>query len=99
VTDTEMMPAASRDMVVREICERHAPVLVERALAKRVLASKGEPWYSTVLERVVTEWRLREQGTYFDIYEPPTACLPPMPATSTSGRVAPERETAARGRG
>jgi hypothetical protein len=73
VTDAEM-PVASRLMVVRELCEQHAPVLVERAVARRVLASKGTPWYSTVLERVVAEWRLREQGTYFDIYEPPGAC-------------------------
>jgi len=73
VVDAEV-PVASRDMVVREICERHARVLVERTLAKRVLASEGDPMYSAVLARVVADWPRREQGAHFDIYEAPDAC-------------------------
>ena len=74
VTDTEMLPVESRVKIVREICEQHTPVLVERAVAERVLASKGTPWFSAVLERVVAEWSIRERGTYFDIYLPPAHC-------------------------
>jgi hypothetical protein len=73
VTDTEV-PLDMRDAVVRELCERHSPVLVERSVAERVLASRGTPWASAVLERIVGEWTLRARMKHFDVLEPPAAC-------------------------
>jgi hypothetical protein len=73
VVDAEV-PVASRDTVVRAICERHARVLVERTLAKRVLESEGDPMYSAVLATVVANWPRRGRGAHFDIYEAPDAC-------------------------